>query len=83
MIKWRCIKTLMKLLSTREAADRLGISKVRVTILIKEGRLPAERVGERFIIRESDLKLVADRKSGRPPKQATKQKVEKKSKVKG
>lgn len=70
----------MKLLSTREAADRLGISKVRVTILIKEGRLPAERVGERFIIKESDLKLVADRKPGRPPKQASKKKEGKKTK---
>ena len=63
----------MKLLSTREAADRLGISKVRVTILIKEGRLPAERVGERFIIKESDLKLVEDRKPGRPKKAVKKE----------
>jgi excisionase family DNA binding protein len=59
----------MGLLTTRQAAERLGISIPRVHQLINEGRLPAEKVGRDYVIREEDLKLVEDRpKAGRPPK---------------
>ena len=57
-----------KLLSVIEAAERLGVSRIRVNQLIDEGRLPAQKVGRSFVIKESDLKFVAERKTGRPPK---------------
>lgn len=56
------------LLSVSEAADKLGISRWRINQLINQERLPAQKVGRAYIIKESDLKLVEDRKPGRPPK---------------
>jgi excisionase family DNA binding protein len=53
-------------LTTREAAEKLGISARRVVALINSGYLPATRLGPSHVIKESDLKLVADRKPGRP-----------------
>lgn len=50
----------------REAGRRLGISRVRVLQLIHDGRLPAEKVGNRWLVRITDLKLVRDRPPGRP-----------------
>jgi len=73
----------MKLLTTKEAAERLGVGYVRVHQLIKQGRLPAEKVGRDWLIREEDLKLVENRKPGRPTKQASKKKEVKKAKGKG
>ena len=71
-------KIRMKLLTTAEAAERLGVHRTRVHVLIKEGRLPAERFGRAYMIMERDLKLVMDRKPGRPSQKATrKQKVRK------
>jgi excisionase family DNA binding protein len=58
----------MKLLTTPEAAERLGITLARVQQLIWNGRLPAQKVGRDYVIQEEDLKLVSDRKPGRPPK---------------
>ena len=53
-------------ITTKEAAERLKISVRRVQALIAAGRLPAEKIGNTFAIRESDLKLVNGRKNGRP-----------------
>lgn len=58
----------MKLLTTPEAAERLGISLARVQQLIWKGRLPAQKIGRDYVINEDDLKLVADRRPGRPAK---------------
>jgi excisionase family DNA binding protein len=58
----------MALLTTNEVAARLGVSVRRVHQFIEEKRLPAEKMGRDYIIKEDDLKLVADRKAGRPPK---------------
>ncbi len=58
----------MKLLTTSEVAERLGVHRSRVNVLIKEERLPAQRFGRAYMIKESDLHLVADRQAGRPPK---------------
>ena len=58
----------MNLLNTKQAAERLNISAIRVRQLIREGRLAAQLVGRDYVIKESDLKLVQDRKTGRPPK---------------
>lgn len=59
----------MKLLSTNEAAEQLKISPIRIRQLIREGRLPAQKVGRDYVIAESDLKLVEDRPTGRPTKE--------------
>ena len=56
----------MKALTTKEAAERLGVTVRRVNELITSGRLPAARFGRAYMIKESDLKLVEDRKPGRP-----------------
>jgi excisionase family DNA binding protein len=59
----------MKLLSTSEAANKLGVTVGRVQQLIWDGLLPAQKVGRDYVINEDDLKLVEDRpKVGRPPK---------------
>ncbi len=58
----------MNLLSTSEAADALNLTIGRVQQLIWEGRLPAQKIGNRYVIKTSDLKLVEGIKRGRPPK---------------
>lgn len=58
----------MKVLTVTEVATRLGISNRRVVALISSGRLPAEKLGPIYTIKESDIHLIEDRKPGRPPK---------------
>ena len=58
----------METLTTKETAERLGVTVPRVHALIKAGRLPAEKRGRDVFIKESDLALVINRKPGRPPK---------------
>jgi excisionase family DNA binding protein len=58
----------MNLLTTSEVAARLGVTMKRVQAMIRDGRLPAEKRGRDYFINEDDLKLVADRKPGRPRK---------------
>lgn len=55
-----------KTITVKEAAEKLGVSPRRVQQLIKAGRLPATTFGDVKAIRESDLRLVADRRPGRP-----------------
>ena len=62
----------MKMLTTKEVGERLGVTVQRIHALIRVGRLPAEKFGRDYLIQESDLKLVKDRKPGRPTKQAAK-----------
>lgn len=54
------------LISTREAAKRLNVSIRRVQALIASGRLPAEKIGNSFAIKELDLNGASTRKNGRP-----------------
>jgi excisionase family DNA binding protein len=62
----------MKLISTDEAAERLGISGRRIRQLIDEGKLQAQYVGGGYVIEESALESVkVYGKPGRPPKPAT------------
>jgi len=56
------------ILTTREAAEKLGVSPARVRQLVLAGDLPAEKFGRDLMIKEADLKLVEDRPMGRPPK---------------
>ncbi len=55
-------------LTTKEVAVKLGVSVGRIQQFIAEGRLPATKIGQTNLVKESDLKLVQDRKTGRPPK---------------
>jgi excisionase family DNA binding protein len=59
----------MKILTVREAAERLGVTRERVYMLIKDKRLPADKFGRDWQIQEQHLKFVKDRKPGRPRKQ--------------
>lgn len=56
----------MGLITTKDAAQKLGVSVRRVQAMITRGRLPADRIGRDYLIKESDLESVRDRKPGRP-----------------
>ena len=58
----------MKLLTTAQVAERLGVHRTRVNVLIREGRLPAQQFGRAYLVDEKDLALVEERTVGRPPK---------------
>ncbi len=58
----------MEPLTSAEAAKRLNVSVRRVQQLVKAGRLPAKVFGGSLMIQVEDLKLVAVRKPGRPPR---------------
>jgi len=55
-------------LTTKEAAQILGVTYVRVNQLIKSGELAAEKKGRDYLIKSTDLKLVKKRpeRRGRP-----------------
>lgn len=57
-------------ISTNEAAETLGVTPRRVLALIESGKLPAMQMGRFYVIRKADLALVAERKAGRPKKEA-------------
>lgn len=56
------------LLTTQQVAERLGVTTGRVRQMIMDGQLPSQKIGRDNFIKESDLKLVENRKSGRPAK---------------
>ncbi|MEJ7863173.1 MAG: helix-turn-helix domain-containing protein [Pyrinomonadaceae bacterium] len=58
----------IKLISVAEAAKILGVTRARVNQFITDKRLPAQRIGRSFAIREEDLQLIQNRRTGRPPK---------------
>jgi excisionase family DNA binding protein len=51
-------------------AEKLGVTAGRVRQMILDGQLPATKMGRDNFVREADLKLVAERKVGRPSKTA-------------
>ena len=60
-------------ITTKEAAQILNLSEGRIRQLVADGRLPAVKVGQTNLVKESDLELVRDRKrTGRPPKSEAK-----------
>lgn len=59
---------MQEILTTRQAAERLGVTAGRVRQMIVDGQLPATKIGRDNLIKASDLVLVKDRKVGRPPK---------------
>jgi excisionase family DNA binding protein len=56
----------MDLITSSEAAAKLGVTRPRVIQLIRAGRLPAKKVGMQYLIKPADLAKVRDRKPGRP-----------------
>ena len=59
----------MKVIGTKEAAEKLGVSLRRVQQLIEQGTLPAQKLGRDFAINEDDLsKVTIYGKAGRPTK---------------
>ena len=58
----------MKIISTTEAAKRLGVTANRVRAMIRSKRLKAIKVGHEWLIDPKDLDAVRDRKVGRPRK---------------
>lgn len=58
----------MDFLTTKEVAEKLGVKVRMVQLLIQSGRLPATKFGRDYMIREKDLRLVENRKVGRPKK---------------
>jgi excisionase family DNA binding protein len=57
-------------LTTKEAAEKVGLTYVRINQLIKSGELPAEKRGRDYFIREADVERLEQRpeRRGRPPK---------------
>lgn len=58
----------MNLLTTKDVAEKLGVTMRQVQSLIQSGRLPAQKFGRDYMINSEDLKLVENRKLGRPKK---------------
>ena len=56
------------MLTLQQAAERLGISSVRVHQLVTAGRIKAKQFGRQWAIEEVDLEAFArtDRPAGRP-----------------
>lgn len=54
------------MLSATQAAERLGISRMRMNQLIRSGRIEAERIGNQWAIREEDLETYTPNPPGRP-----------------
>jgi len=57
---------MAKWLTTKQVAEELFVSQRRVQALIKAGRLPAQKRGRDWYIKDLDLLEVYDRKPGRP-----------------
>ena len=64
------------ILTTPQAAARLGVTVRRVEKFITDGRLPARKVGRDWLIDEKDLSTFAakERRNGRPPLHNTQEK---------
>jgi excisionase family DNA binding protein len=55
-------------LTTKQAAEKLGVTNFRVIALIRDGKLKAEKFANVWMIEEKDLKAVENRTPGRPRK---------------
>lgn len=59
---------MIDLLSTIQAAARLGISPRQVQRLIEKGHLPARKVGRSYVVQAEDVEQFHRRPVGRPRK---------------
>ncbi|HSZ54405.1 MAG TPA: helix-turn-helix domain-containing protein [Tepidisphaeraceae bacterium] len=58
----------LKLLTVTQVAEKLGVSRSRVLFLVREGRVPGEKLGSQYVIKPADLAKVRVLKPGRPKK---------------
>ncbi len=59
----------MALLNTQQAAERLGVSVIRIRQLIRAGKIEAQNMGRDYVINEAALANVTTYgKPGRPKK---------------
>ena len=56
----------MRELTTKQASEILGVSRRRVIAMIEQGKLKAKKFSNVYMIGESDLRSVENRKNGRP-----------------
>lgn len=59
-------------LNVSEAAERLGLTRQRVHALVSNGKLPAQRIGRAWVLKEKDVDEFAAKpkdKGGRPRKE--------------
>jgi excisionase family DNA binding protein len=66
-------------ITSEQAAEKLGVTRQRISQLVVEGRLPAEYFGRQLMIEEDDLDKIEFKPAGRPRTGALK-KVRKKGK---
>jgi excisionase family DNA binding protein len=65
-------KPVGELLNTEEVAKRLNITRQHASALIREGKLPATKVGRDWIVNSNDLPIAESRPGrGRPKKKKT------------
>jgi excisionase family DNA binding protein len=57
-------------LTTKEVAERVGLTYVRINQLIKDGTLPAEKRGRDYFIKESDIEIILQRPETRGRKKS-------------
>ena len=57
---------MAKWITTKQVAEELSVSQRRVQALIKAGRLPAQKRGRDWYIKDADLWEVYHRQPGRP-----------------
>ncbi len=62
------IFVVMTYLTTKETAEKLGVSTGRIRQMVLAGQLHAEKFGRDLMISEDDIKAVSNRKTGRPKK---------------
>ncbi len=65
------IFVVMSYLTTKETAEKLGVSTGRIRQMVLAGQLHAEKFGRDLMISEDDIKAVSNRKTGRPKKTET------------
>ena len=70
-----CYTWAMKIITTAEAAKRLGVTANRVRAMIRAKRLNAFKFGREWLIDPKDLDAVKERKVGRPRKSRKSSKV--------
>ena len=58
-----------RLLDVREAADYLGFHEERVRRWVREGKLPAQKIGQKWRFRPEDLREALEAKE-EPPREA-------------
>jgi excisionase family DNA binding protein len=49
---------MRKLISVRQAADRIGYSRVHIVRLIHAGKIPARKVGRNYVIDSDELEYI-------------------------